>query len=292
VAKAGLKPSDISTSDWNGLLAATRKLTAASGGKPTEIGFDSKVEALFPLWAKANGGAIVSADGTKAELNSPQDIAALAFTKQLVDAQGGGNKFYSFRNTLNYFGNNNPIATDQLAATVFQDWFYQVLGSTTPKVKVTAVPFTTRGGKPIDFVDGQVWAIPKGAKNPAAACKWAQVMTQASTWTAAAKERMALYKRQHYVFTGLQTGNQAADTAIAALFKAQTPASSPWYQPVLETYNVEKDSFTVPVSAASEAVAHAWEQAVQSVVEGHASPAQALNQAQNQAQSAIDQAKT
>jgi multiple sugar transport system substrate-binding protein len=291
VAKAGLKPSDISTSGWNGLLAATRKLTAASGGKPTEIGFDSKVEALFPLWAKANGGAILSADGTKAELNSPQDIAALAFTKQLVDAQGGGDKFYSFRNTLNYFGNNNPIVTGQLAATVFQDWFYQVLGSTTPKVKVTAVPFTTRGGKPIDFVDGQVWAIPKGAKNPAAACKWAQVMTQASTWTAAAKERMALYKRQHYVFTGLQTGNQAADAAIAALFKAQTPPSSPWYQPVTETYNVEKDSFTVPVSAASEAVAHAWEQAVQSVVEGHASPAQALNQAQNQAQSAINQAK-
>ena len=291
VAKAGLQPSDVSTSNWSGLLGTTRKLAAASGGKPTEIGFDPKVEALFPLWVKANGGEILSANGMKAELNSRPDVQALAFTKQLVDAQGGGNKFYSFRNTLNYFGSNNPIATGQLAATVFQNWFYQVLGSTTPKVKVTAVPFTTRSGQPIDFVDGQVWAIPKGAKNMAAACKWAQVMTQASTWLAAAKERIALYKREHYVFTGLQTGNQKADAAIAALFKAQTPSSSPWYQPVIEAYNVEKDSFAMPVSPASEAVATAWQQAVQSVVQGHATPAQALNQAQSQAQNAIDTAK-
>jgi multiple sugar transport system substrate-binding protein len=292
LAKARLSPSDISTSNWSKLLQTVKKLTVLSGGKPTEIGFDSKVEALFPLWAKANGGAIVSPNGLTAELNSPQDIQALAFTKQLVDAQGGGNGFYSFRNTLNYFGNNNPIATGQLAATVFQDWFYQELASTTPNVKVTAVPFTTRSGRPIDLVDGQVWAIPKGAHNVAAACKWAQVMTETSTWLAAARERIALYKKEHYQFTGLMTGNQVADAGILKLFKSVTPPSSPWYQPVSELFNVEQDSFTVPVSPASEAVANAWEQAVQSVVEGHATPAQALDQAQSQAQNAISQART
>jgi len=154
------------------------------------------------------------------------------------------------------------------------------------------VPFTTRTGQPIDFVSGSVWAIPKGAKNPAAACKWAQVMTETSTWVAAAKERIALYKREHYEFTGLQTGNQVADADIIAMFKAQTPASDPWRQATIESYNLEKDSFTVPVSPASEAVANAWEQAVQSVVEGNETPQHALDQADSQAQTAINQART
>ena len=292
LARAGLSPSSFSTSNWNTLLQTTKKLTSISGGKLKTIGFDPKVDALFPLWAKANGGAILSPNGRKAELNSPQDVQALAFTKQLVDAQDGGNQFFSFRNTLNYFGNNNPFAMSQLGATVYQNWLYQVLGSTTPNVKVTAVPFTTRSGQPIDFVDGSVWAIPKGAKNVAAACKWAATMTETSTWMAAAKERIALYKKEHYQFTGLQTGNRVADAEIMNLFKQDTPPSSPWYQPVIESYNVEKDSFTIPTSAASEAVNNAYTQAVQSVVEGSTSPKKALDQAESQAQNAINQAET
>lgn len=291
LAKAKLSPSAISTSNWPKLLQTAKKLAVLKGGKLQEIGFDPKVEALFPLWAKANGGAILSGNGLTAELNSPQNVAALTFTKQLVDAQGGGNLFYSFRNTLNIFGNNNPFATGQLAATPWQNWLYQVIGSTTPNVRVTAVPFTSRAGQPLDFVDGSVWAIPKGAKNVAAACQWAHTMTETSTWLAAARNRIALYKREHYVFTGLQTGNQAADAAILGLFKAQTPPSSPWYQPVVENYNVEKDSFTVPTSPAGEAVYNAWVTAVQSVVQGHSTPKQALDQAQSQAQTAISQAK-
>lgn len=291
VAKAGVSPSAIQTTNWPKLLQTAKKLTKTSGGKLTEIGFDPKVDALFPLWAKANGGAILSSDGLHAELNSPQNIAALTYTKQLVDQQGGGNLFYSFRNTLNYFGNNNPFALDQEAATPWQDWMYQVVASTTPKVKLTAEPFTSRTGQPLDFVDGSVWAIPAKAKNPAAACKWAQVMTETSTWMAAARDRIALYKNKHYVFTGIQTGNRVADAGILKLFEQITPKSSPWYQPVVESYNVEKYSFTVPTSPAGEAVQNAWTNAVASVVQGHSTPKQALDQAQSTAQSAINQAK-
>lgn len=292
MARAGLTPSSFSTTNWNTLLQTTKKLTSISGGKLKTIGFDSKVDALFPLWAVANGGAILSKNGLKAELNSPQDIQALAYTKELVDAQGGGNQFYSFRNTLNIFGNNNPFATGQIGATPFQDWLYQVLGSTTPNVKVTAVPFTTRTGQPIDFVDGSVWAIPKGAKNAAAACKWAATMTDTSTWLAAARERIAMYKTKHYQFAGLQTGNQVADADIIGIFKQDTSPSNPFYQSTIEGYNVEKDSFTLPVSPGSEAVVNAYTQAVQSVVQGNTSPKQALDQAESQAQNAINQAET
>jgi len=290
-AKAGVSPSQVSTTNWASLLTTAKKMTKLSGGKVKEIGFDPKVDAVFPLWAKANGGAIVSSNGLTAELNSPQDIQALAYTKQLIDEQGGGNAFFSFRNTLNYFGNNNPFAEDQEASTPWQNWMYQVVASTTPKVKLTAEPFTTRSGQPIDFVDGSVWAIPAKAKNKAAACKWAQVMTETSTWMAAARDRIALYKREHYVFTGIQTGNQVADAGILKLFEATTPKSSPWYQPTVESYNVEKDSFTVPTSPAGEAIQNAWIQAVTAAVEGHSTPKQALDQAEQTAQTAINQAK-
>lgn len=290
-AKAKVSPSAVSTTNWASLLQTAKKLTKVSGGKLKEIGFDPKVDALFPMWAKANGGAILSSNGLQAELNSPQNIQALTYTKQLVDEQGGGNLFYSFRNTLNYFGNNNPFAEDQEAATPWQNWMYQVVASTTPNVKLTAEPFTTRSGQPIDFVDGSVWAIPAKAKNVAAACKWMQVMTETSTWMAAARDRVALYKQKHYVFTGIQTGNEVADADILKLFESVTPKSSPWYQPTVESYNVEKDSFTVPTSPAGEAVANAWTTAVTSVVEGHSTPKQALDQAQQTAQSAINQAK-
>jgi ABC-type glycerol-3-phosphate transport system substrate-binding protein len=82
-----------------------------------------------------------------------------------------------------------------------------------------------------------------------------------------------------------------ADAGILKLFEQTTPKSSPWYQPTVESYNVEKYSFTVPTSPAGEAVQNAWTVAVTSAVEGHSTPKQALDQAQTTAQNAINQAK-
>jgi multiple sugar transport system substrate-binding protein len=290
--QAGVSPSSLSTTNWTNLLALAKKLVRFSGGKLSRIGFDPKAESLFPLWAKADGGAILSTNGLKAELNSKADIQALTFDVALVDAQGGGNEFYAFRNTWNFFGNTNEFAENQVGAFPMQNWYYNVLASTSPNVAVTAVPFTTKKGTPIDYVTGSAWVIPKASKNKAAACEWAKTMTATSTWIAAAKNRIKLYTKEHYIFTGLQTGNHVADAAIVKLYNAYAKnlSTNPFGQSVIESYKVEPYSFTIPNSPASEAVNTAWTTSVTAALNGTMTPTAALDQAQSQAQTAINQA--
>jgi multiple sugar transport system substrate-binding protein len=290
VDKAGLTPAGISTTNWTKLSEVAKQLTVFQDGKLKTIGFDPKLPEFFPIWVKANGGAILSPDGLKAELNSRQDIQALTYAVSLINEEGGYSKFLTYRNTWNYFGNNNPFAENQIGVTPFENWMYNVIASTSPKVPVTAEPFTNRKGKVIDYETGSVWVIPKESKDPTAACKFANAMTEASTWLAAANERIALYTKEHYYFAGLLTGNHKADAAIIKLAEAHPAIVGPFMQATKETYNVETGSFTVPDSPASEQVQNDWTQAVTSVLQGQASPARALDEAESQAQAAINAA--
>jgi ABC-type glycerol-3-phosphate transport system substrate-binding protein len=70
---------------------------------------------------------------------------------------------------------------DQLGAFPMEDWYLNVLAEASPDVDITVTPFKDRQGNPITFVTGSAWAIPKGAKNPNAACRLARTMTEAST---------------------------------------------------------------------------------------------------------------
>lgn len=291
VTKAGLTPSAISTTSWSKLLTTAKKLTVFKGGKLQTIGFDPK-KSLFPLWVAANGGSILSSNGLTAHLNSPKAVQALTYFLSLVKAEGGYNQFTSYKNSFNFFGANNPVAANQLAAWPMQDWYYNVLASTSPTVKVTAVPFTSRTGKVLDYTSGAAWVIPKGSKNPAAACQWAKTMTATSTWLAAARNRIALYKKEHYYFTGLQTANKVADAAIIKLYDAtSSPSTNPFNQAVQETYKVESGAFTVPTSPAGEEVNTALTNAILAALQGQKTPQQALDAAQSQAQAAINAAK-
>jgi multiple sugar transport system substrate-binding protein len=290
VQRAGLSPSDISTTNWAKLATITKRLATIKNGKLTVIGFDPKLPEFFPIWSKANGGAILSANGLKAELNSPRNIQALQFAVSLIKEQGGYSKFVTYRDTFNNFGAANPFAKGQLAVTPYENWMYNVIASTSPKVKVTAEPFTTRSGKVIDYETGSVWAIPKNAKHVTAACKFATTMTRTSTWVAAAKNRMNLYKKEGYFFTGLLTGNRAADAAILKLAENNPKVVGSYLQAVKETYNVESGAFTVPTSPAGEQVQDDWTTAVTTVLEGSQTAKQALDTAQKQAQQAIKSA--
>jgi multiple sugar transport system substrate-binding protein len=291
IHKAGLADADISTTNWSKLSQLARKLTSTSNGKLQTIGFDPKLPEFFPVWAAANGGAILSSNGLTAELNSPQNVAALNYAVSLIRAQGGYSNFITYRNTWNYFGNNNPFAEGQIGITPFENWMFNVVASTSPDVTVHAVPFTDRKGNVIDYETGSVWVIPKAAKNPQAACVFAKTMTEASTWMAAAQNRIKLYKKQGYYFSGLLTGNHVADRNILLYAEKNASTNNPWDQAMLVTYAVEAHSFTVPNSPASEAVQNDWTQAVNSVLQGQASAKAALDQAQSQAQASINSAK-
>ncbi|MEU8612205.1 extracellular solute-binding protein [Actinoplanes sp. NPDC048791] len=290
-AEAGLDPASFSTADWPALTAATRKLTAMRGGKLSRIGFDPKIPEFLPLWARANGGSLVSQDGRTAQLTDPKVVEALTFTVSLINAQGGWAKFKSFRDSFDFFGAKNQFATDQLGAFPMEDFYLSVLGESSPDVKLTVAPFRGVDGQPVDWITGNAWAIPAKSAHPTQACKWIKKMTEAGSWIAAAKARAAARQAKGAPFTGLFTGNVKADEVI---FKdVVQPTGHAGFDAAVQTVlQTQQAGFSEPALAAGEEFKAAWQDAVNRVLAGRQQPAEALAQAQQQAQAALDKANS
>ena len=283
LAQAGV--TSFGVRDWSKLKADTKKLAQMSGGKVTRIGFDPKLPEFFPLWAKANGVDLVGSDGKSVHLNDPKAVEALTFAVSLINEQGGWGNFKSFRDTWDFFGGKNEYARNQVGAFPMEDWYYNVLASTSPQVKITAKPFTDRQGATLDWATGSAWAIPKGSKHVKLACEWAKAMTQKSSWIAAAKARIAANRKDDLPFTGLYTANKAADDEIMS--KLWKPSGTVFDAAVKTVVKAQDQAFSIPASAGGNAVTQAWTNAVNKVLAGQATPKQALDQAQAAAQAAI-----
>ncbi len=296
VKSAGLKPSDVSTKNWGRLMQVTKKLVKFdSSGKLTRIGFDPKIPEFFPLWVKwfgkGNAGKVISDDGLHARLNTPNAVKALTYTVSLINAQGGWNKFKSFRDTFDFFGAQNPFVKDQLAASPYESFIYNVFANNSPNEPLSANYFTNRNGGPITMFSGNAWVMPKGAKDSADACKWAKLMTSVPAWINAAKNRSNLRKARGQAFTGLFTANTTADLRIfQGVIEPST--KSPWYNPIVQRlYRAPRFAFALPVSPGSQELRQAITDAVNRVLNGQQSPQQALKQAQREAQAAINKNK-
>jgi multiple sugar transport system substrate-binding protein len=283
--KAGVAPSDVSTTDWDELERVTRQLTESSGGKLQRIGFDPKIPEFFPMWAKANGADLISEDGKTANLDDPKVIEALEYTAGLIELQGGWDAFKSFRDTWDYFGEENQVAEDQVGAWPMEDWYFNVLADVSPDVDITAVPFTDREGDTVDWVTGQAWAIPRGSEQPGLACLWAKAMTSVDAWMAAASGRV---KDRGKTFTGVHTGNRPADEQIAnELYGSSAPK---WAKTLEVVDEAQQSAFALPASPASVEFETAWRNAIDRVLTGRQTAAEALAQAQTEAQQALDSA--
>jgi multiple sugar transport system substrate-binding protein len=249
VKEAGLKPADVDTSDWSKLAGMARQLTVTKGDKLQCIGFDPKIPEFLPMWVRANGGAMLSEDGKTAQLNDPKVVEALTTTAGIVQASGGWDRLKSLRDSFDFFGAKNQFVKDQLGAFPMEDWYLNVLAEASPNVGLTVTPFKDRQGNPVTFVTGSAWAIPKGAKNPAAACQFAKTMTEASTWVAAAKARVAVRAKKDLPFTGTYSGNKLADEQIfGGIYK---PADNPKFDQAVQTVlSVQDVAFATPPSPA------------------------------------------
>jgi multiple sugar transport system substrate-binding protein len=270
------------------LLAAAKKMYDSSGGKVTRIGFDPKIPEFFPLWAKAYGVDILSKDGLTPHLNDPRAVKALQYAVSLINAQGGWDKFKAFRDTWDFFGSKNQVDQNQVGAWPMEQWYYNVLAGSSPKVHITALQFRNLKGQPINYETGSAWAIPKGAKHPDAACTWMKTMTSTSTWLAAAKNRAKIRKEKNQPYTGISTGNSVADKQIYD--QTYTSINKYFDQAVKKVLDVQRFSFNIPASPASAEFATAWNDAVNRVLAGQQTPKQALDQAQKEAVAAIKKA--
>lgn len=286
--KAGVNVADIQTTNWKKLKQANKKLLKIDNGRLTRIGFDPKIPEFFPLWVKWFGKDLISKNGLKAQLNSREAVAALAYTVGLINDHGGWTKFKAFRDTWDFFGRNNQVAADQVGAWPMESFYYNTLAEGNP-VNITAKYFTNRKGGPLTMFSGSGWAIPRGAQNADLACKFMKSMTAVNTWKAVAKSRYDLRKRQGRAYTGLYTANTKADVKVYEDIY-QPVGNKDFDDAVSLLVRAPRYAFAVPLSPASTEFKQAWMDAINRVLSGDQTPRQALDQAQREAQAAIDKA--
>jgi multiple sugar transport system substrate-binding protein len=285
----GTAPQEVDTGDWPGLADMSRQLVRRGGGGLERIGFDPKIPEFFPLWVEANGGELVSDDGLEVALNSDEAVEALEYTVSLVRQNGTWAQFQAFRDTWDFFGAQNEFVADQVGAFPMEDWYLDVLAEVAPKTPAVAVPFRDRSGEPLAYASGQAWAIPKGAANPDGACAFVQAMTAADTWVAAAEASKRDRESSGGAYLGTFTGNVVADEQIFE--RVWEPTGNANLDDATRLVReVQDDSFGLPASPAGAEVKKAWEDAVLRALEGEQTPAQALDQAQREAEDAIAKA--
>jgi multiple sugar transport system substrate-binding protein len=155
-------------------------------------------------------------------------------------------------------------------------------------LQLDSTQFTDREGNPSSTVGGQAWVVPKGAKNPAAACAWAKTMTATETWMKAAEARMAKVKKDKSFFTGLFTANKTADEQIKEKYLKDAP--DPGFGRAIDNfYNTLDAAKALNPSPAGAEIDAAWKSAVSRALGGQ-SAQQALDRAQKEAQSAFEKA--
>lgn len=287
---AGVSVGSIQTTNWAKLKQANRKMLKIENGRVTRIGFDPKIPEFFPLWVKWFGKDLISKNGLRAQLNSPEAVRALTYTVGLINDHGGWNRFKAFRDTWDFFGRNNQVAANQVGAWPMESWYYNVLADNSPNVDIQAKYFTNRKGGPITFFQGNGWAIPRGAKNPGLACKFMKAMTSVEAWKTVAKNRFDLRKRQGRAFTGLYTANTVADVKIYE--DIYQPMGKPQFDDAVALLvRGSRYAFSIPLSPASAEFKQAYVDAINRVLSRKQSPKQALDQAQREAQAAINRAR-
>jgi multiple sugar transport system substrate-binding protein len=287
--QAGVNVADIQTTNWKRLRQANKKLLRIDNGRLTRIGFDPKLPEFFPLWVKWFGKDLISKDGLKAQLNTREAVAALNYANSLINDHGGWDRFKAFRDTWDFFGRNNQVAADQVGAWPMESFYYNVLAEGAP-VNITAKYFTNRKGGPITMISGNGWAIPRGARNADLACKFMKAMTSVEAWRAVAKSRYDLRKRQGRAYTGLYTANTVADVKVYEDIY-QPIGNKDFDDAVALLVRAPRYAFSIPLSPASAEFRQAWMDAVTRVLEKRQTPRQALDQAQREAQAAIDKAR-
>lgn len=292
----GVDPN-LDWSDWDAIAAANEQLLTGQGADLEEIGIDPKVAgdySFFNLWVYANGGQLLSDDGTESLLDAPEVLEALEFTKGLIDAHGTVSQFLDFRNSVelngDFFGSPNQFDLGTEAAFPMQQWYLNVAAENSPDTELTVTPFLTREGEPITFQDGQGWAIVEGTDNFEGACAFITSMVATDAWVAAAETRQAQREEEGLPFTGVYSGNSEADEIIFGemVDLSEFPTFDAAVQAVLEA---QENAYAIPNSAASEEFRQIVLDAIDQALTGAATPEEALQAADEEAQAALDAAQ-
>lgn len=285
---AGVTAADIDTSKGDALIAAATKMYRESGGNPTRIGFDPVATGQAPAWILGFGGRVMDESGVPT-LDDPNNANALAFLKQVYDAQGGYAKVKSFTDAFDVFGKNNQYVKDQVGAQMNAQWYINVLSPYVKDVEISAVPFKDQTGQALSVSGGTSFVITAGAKNKDAACAYLINLTNEGNWMAAADARVeTLRKTPGAINTGLFTGAPSVDQAIRQK-NVKTSGNAGFDETISTYYDVLGGAKSQGSSPAGQAIQTELQNAIAAVLLGQKDPTQALADAQAAAKRAYDQ---
>jgi multiple sugar transport system substrate-binding protein len=292
---AGLDPNSFDFSNWDTIKSANDALMQSDDTGVTRIGIDPKLPEFLPLWAKANGADLISADGMTAQLNSPQAVEALQFGVDVINAHGGNNPFHAFRDTWDFFGKDNEFAKDQVGAFPMEQWYLSVLAGASPDAKLVVKPFVDRQGNGLTYAEGQSLAITTKSKNPEAACAFVATMTNVNAWLLAAQARQDMRSSADppQPNTGVFSANQVANDQMFNTINPVSGMPAPYGDAVQVVLDNSANAFALPPSPGNVEIFFGdnsiLSQAVARALNGEDVQA-VLDDANQQAQQAIDSA--
>jgi multiple sugar transport system substrate-binding protein len=276
--KSGVSLDQLDTSKPDQLLAAAKKMTAMSGGKPTRLGFVPDMPGSAAIWLAVFGGRTVDQKG-KPTLNDANNVKALTWLKQLSDAQGGYAKGKSLLDSMDVFGAKNQYVKDQVGAQVWAQWYVNVLSDYKKYVDIAAVPIKTLDGKTLAMAGGAAYAIPAKSPNPSAACAWAIKITSPEAWQKASEARQKTVQKDDSINTGLFTGSPVADKANRDQF-VKSSGNADFDQVINTYYEILPDNRPMGASAVGQSITDNLNNAVIVALSGGKSPQKALDDAQ------------
>lgn len=312
-SEANLDPQSLDFSNWDAMRAANEQLLRTEGGQVTRLGIDPKITGdtggFFPLWVKANGHDLISADGMTAQFDDPAVAEALQFAVDLVNAHGGRDPFIAGTQTFDPFGAENQFALDRTGAVPQENFFLNaLLGSTsqsdagelqwqiseteTAPMNLAFQQFVARDGSPLTFATGPSLAVTSVTDNPDAACAWVVTMTGDEAWTRAAQERKRLRDESGQANTGTFAANRVAMERIFGEVMQVEDLPAPFDEAVQVFLDNMDNAFSLPASPGSAAIF--GQNGVVAELVGRALDGEDINavlaDAQQQAQQAIDEA--
>ncbi|NEE01992.1 ABC transporter substrate-binding protein [Phytoactinopolyspora halotolerans] len=238
---------------WSGLKDAAEALTVRDGGTLTQAGFDLGDPGLFNMWLAQAGGHLVTEDETATAFNSPEGLDVLRFWQELLDAgvyeQGFGDGIDAFAEGSTAMKLDGPWALTSLDAVDGLEYG-------------VAEPPRGPNGDTGAYMGGFGLVIPEGATNADGAwefIKW---------WTTQPENGVDFGRISGWIPANVEAANDpyfTDDERYAAFIETMNYAQ---VRPSVEGYSDVEGKALVP--------------ALEQFLSGELSAEQALNQAQEQ----------
>lgn len=290
--EAGVNVDDIDTSDWEQLSEIGSQLVQATGDQVQRWGFDHRVQANnFWLWGYGNGGSFLSEDGMEATLNHEANVEALQWAVDAYEAQGGYQLYEGFATT---FQGDQQFANGSVSMSVYEQWMLSAaIATVAPDMNFRLLPVREWGSGPdgpiATYSGGNAWYMATGAQNPEAAWEYIKFMHTSETWRIGAEAVKALRQEQGNPYFPSLTGRTSVDQMqIDELYEPVGEAFDQAVEllPQLLEDSTQRELYRSPVGGQIENII--LQDGLQPALRGNVSAQEALDDANDQAQDAID----